>query len=604
VEVERTSSIAGAPARKVLPLILRPCQDLPNFPRFLRQIQTVDVSTVDKFEANYPRICRKLGGEPRDDAIPIDRTKLPPVRPLSQRHRMPYRSLGDKFVGRIDSIWNLHDSLFRDGTTILSGEVVIAGTGGLGKTQLAIEYAHRLGASYSGVYWIDADQGLSTLIAQVCDAAGIEVDPKADQANQLEQVWRGLNRLPGASLLILDNFPENEPLQPYLPVSDRIHTLITTRRQDLNYRSVRLKTLTTEEGVRLLNSGEKNFGSDAAALVDRLGGLPLALELARGYLNYRKTLTIADLQQEMDDACEIGLLAEFTSEYRDHLPSRHETDVVRTFQLSWDATPEFARKVLRVMGELAPATVPRFLLRLILDLPTASGIRDPLAKALDELSRLSLVDLDTDGNPISHRLVLAFARYRNEADNESPFNQCAAAIQQQMNRASLLPNADTIRELKPLVAHGEFLLASDLIPYALFSQLADGLGTHYLAIGRYADAKRLQRAALASDEKTFEPEHPSIATRQSKLALALEGLGQLEEARDCCARPSPLMRKRSSSVTLPSPSVNRIWPWCYRNWGSSKKRGTCYARPSPPMRRPSSPVTPPSPAVNRIWPWC
>ena len=64
VEVERTSSIADDPAalkRKVLPLMLHPCRDLPNFPRFLHQVQTIDVSGQN-FEVNYPKICQELGG--------------------------------------------------------------------------------------------------------------------------------------------------------------------------------------------------------------------------------------------------------------------------------------------------------------------------------------------------------------------------------------------------------------------------------------------------------------------------------------------------------------------------------------------------------------
>src|SRR5215472_13848308 len=171
--------------------MLRPCRDLLTFPRFLRQVQPIDVSTIADFEANYPRICHELGGTPREDAALADRTKLPPVSPLPERHRMPYRSLGEKFIGRVDSFWNLHDCLFRDGTTVLAGEAVVVGAGGLGKTQLAIEYAHRLGAAYSGgVYWVDADQGLSTLIAQIGEAAGIELDKKADEAKQVEQIWR------------------------------------------------------------------------------------------------------------------------------------------------------------------------------------------------------------------------------------------------------------------------------------------------------------------------------------------------------------------------------------------------------------------------------
>jgi len=540
VEAERTSSIADDPAglrRKLLPLMLRPCRDLPTFPRFLRQVQAIDITTTVDFEANYPRICQDLGGIPRHDAAFADRTKLPPVSPLPERQRMPYRSLGEKFIGRVDAFWKLHDSLFRDGTTILAGEVVVVGAGGLGKTQLAIEYAHRFGCVYTGgVYWVDADRGLSTLISQVGEAAGIEVDKKAEEERQVEQIWRGLNRLAGPSLLILDNFPENTALQPYLPVGGRVHTLVTTRRQDLDHPSVRLNTLTTGEGIRLLNSGERRFGDEAGQLADRLGGLPLALELARAYLNYRRELTIPELLEEMRATSDIELLSEFASEYRDRLPSRHETDIARTFQLSWDAAPETGRAVLRAMGELAPVGVPRSLLRSVLNLPAGTGVRDPLGKALDELSRLSLVELDTSGNPVAHRLILAFARRRNVADSASPFDQCLAAIQDQMKLASLTPDARAIRELSLLAPHAESLLMGSLIRPEDFSELAGRLGTHYQALARYSDARRTLAAALACDEKTFAPGHPSIAIRQSNLAMALRNLGQLDEARDLLRR--------------------------------------------------------------------
>ncbi|HTX35263.1 MAG TPA: tetratricopeptide repeat protein [Bryobacteraceae bacterium] len=538
VEVERTSSIADDPAglkRKVRPLTLQPCDHLPTFPRFLRHIQTIDISTAAAFERNYPRICRGLGGTPREDTPLTDRTKLPPPHPLPERHRMPYRSLGDKFIGRVDPFWDLRDSLFRHGTSILAGEVVVVGTGGLGKTQLAVEYAHRFGSAYpGGVYWVDGDRGLSTLIAQVGEAAGLAVDPKAPETDQLEQLWHGLNRLPGPSLVILDNFPERKPLQPYLPVGGRVHALVTTRRQDLDYPSVRLNILTTEEGILLLNSGRRLFGDEAGALVARLGGLPLALELAKAYLNYHSQLTIPALLEEMSATRDkdIPLLAEFASEYHDHLPTRHETDIVRTFQLSWEAAPELAKKVLRAMGELAPVAVPRTLLRPILELPADAGVRDPLGNALDELVRLSLVELDTNGNPIAHRLILAFARHRNAADSASPFDRCLAVVLQQMGRASLTPDGRTIAELNLVAPHAESLLTDGRVTPQDLSRLAGRLGTHYQALGRYSDAKRLLTAALDSAEKTFASGHPSIAAAQSNLAALLWNLGQLQEARD------------------------------------------------------------------------
>jgi hypothetical protein len=101
VEVERTSAISGDPSglkRKARPLLLRECKHLPTFPRFLRQVQMIDVSTVALFEQTYPKLRTALGGNVVPEITQLDHNKLPPVHPLPARHRMPYHSLGDKFV--------------------------------------------------------------------------------------------------------------------------------------------------------------------------------------------------------------------------------------------------------------------------------------------------------------------------------------------------------------------------------------------------------------------------------------------------------------------------------------------------------------------------
>src|ERR1700761_1155895 len=85
-----------------------------------------------------------------------------------------------------------------------------------------------------------------------------------------------------------------------------------------------------------------------------------------------------------------SVLREFATQYPDQLPSKHEVDVVSTFQLSWRVVPEAAKPILRVMGELAPVAVPKDLLRRILNLPPQTALRDPLNRGIEDLVRLSL----------------------------------------------------------------------------------------------------------------------------------------------------------------------------------------------------------------------
>ena len=62
-------------------------------------------------------------------------------------------------------------------------------------------------------------------------------------------------------LVILDNFPEDESLRPWLPVSGAIHTLVTTRRRDLSgYERLKLGFLDERDSIELLNRGDRTFG--------------------------------------------------------------------------------------------------------------------------------------------------------------------------------------------------------------------------------------------------------------------------------------------------------------------------------------------------------
>ena len=127
--------------------------------------------------------------------------------------------MGDRFVGRVEALWELHDLLFKEDVAVVSGIGVIVGTGGLGKTQLAIEYVRRFGYLHEGgVWWVEADQGLGALIALVSEAADVTVDGRLPEPQQAAQLWDALRGRP-ASLLVLDNFPEDGNLESYLPLA-------------------------------------------------------------------------------------------------------------------------------------------------------------------------------------------------------------------------------------------------------------------------------------------------------------------------------------------------------------------------------------------------
>ena len=249
------------------------------------------------------------------------------------------------------------------------------------------------------MFWADADQGLATVIQQIAEGSAIEIDGAAALEDECAALWRSLSDSPAHKLIVLDNFPETDALEPWLPVGANIRTVVTTRRQDLRHAKLSLQFLDESAGLALLNGGERKFGPEAVALVDALGGLPLALELARNFLNLRPALSIDELLNEMDHLGDIETLSLFAEQYGDELPTAHEKAVGTTFQLSWDLASEDEQHILKLMALWAPTPVPKRLLRRALEIEQASLLTDPMETGVAALARLSLVELDQDLDP-------------------------------------------------------------------------------------------------------------------------------------------------------------------------------------------------------------
>jgi len=505
-QLERTSIYADDPAgikKKIRPLLLKECkQDLP---RFLKAIQQIDVSSPEKYAAHYPHICQKLGGTrvTATDPLPPDGSCLPPLCRLPEKNYMPHRSMGPRFVGRVAELWQLDGGLKGSGTAVVQAVGLVVGMGGMGKSQLAVEYVHRFGCHFSGgVFWVDAEMGRMAMISRVARAAGIELDEVSLEEQRLQQLWQQLGRSGQKVLLVLDNFPEGQEVDAWLPRQKSLYTLLTSRRQDFfNYYCQHLDKLSDEEAFTLLNSGQRCFQpEETGPLIGALEGLPLALELVKHFLNLRREMSVSQLLEEMGQLGEMEALTVFARRYGNQLPAGHSKEVSATFGMGWNLATEYEREVLGAMAQLAPAPVPRRLLRRILAAEPGSRLRDPVDEAVSRLhTGLSMLELDEENDPRMHRLIAAYVRWVM-AEGEKVQTTVVAVVLAELDRVRDAHDTGSLGQLEKVLPHGEFLLRSQFIEPGQAVAIANCMGWHHEKWGRYRLGEGYRREALTIAE--------------------------------------------------------------------------------------------------------
>src|SRR5215831_8410911 len=379
-------------------VILR-CEDAPMLGLFAPHVYQ-DLVNVGDAEERRSRILAAAEG--RSQALE------PPPRPFIG---VPPRIAS--FTGRADELDRLDAILMHDKPAAVTqasvGRAAVQGMGGVGKTSLAIEYAHRFRGLYAGVCWCPAETrtGLLSALANLAVALGAAA---ADEANVEKAAKAALRRLAeqrATWLLVYDNVPAPDAIADLLP-SAGARVLITSRFSDWRELAddVALDVLPVEEAVAFLQS--RTGRSDAAgakAIAEALGRLPLALDHAAAYC--RRT------QMRFADYAEKALNLTSTAPRGAGYPR----SVAATFDLAVNeavARCPAAEPLMAYVAHCAPERIPMTLVE--------GAVEDEAERmeALAALAEVSLVKHDPfeDGTPAVtvHRLVQAVARVRSETN--------------------------------------------------------------------------------------------------------------------------------------------------------------------------------------------
>jgi tetratricopeptide (TPR) repeat protein len=478
-------------------------------------------------------------------ALPLE--TIPDPTALPEGSRIPF-SQNPLFVGREADLQYLAQVLKGNGIAAIGQIAAATGLGGLGKTQLAVEFVHRYGQYFiGGAFWLNC--AVPDIIPHELAACGgtggmqlrpdFSTLPLDEQVHLVQRAWQS----PMPRLLVFDNCEEQELITTWRPVSGGCRVLMTSRRAtweaSLGIATLALDVLPRPESLALLRQFLPDLAlsdPDLDGIAAELGDLPLALHLAGSFLaRYRQAVTPAAYLTQLRH---LDLLAHPSLQgwqlTRDLSPTQHEQHVARTFALSYgrldpaDSIDTRALALLARTAYFAPGRpIPRdLLLATVVRAAETPDVGLQVEDALRRLLDLGLLEPEAAGSVRLHRLLAVFVR--------------AVALDAAAQTAvedALLAEAERLLNAgypDPLLALHPHLQAAGAAAQPREDErtacLAMTLGDALYLLGDYAGAQPPYARALALRKRVLGPDHPDVATSLNNLAALYRGQGRYDQA--------------------------------------------------------------------------
>ena len=415
------------------------------------------------------------------------------------------------------------------------------GLGGVGKTQLALEYAYRYASEYSLIWWLrsEGSESLNAGFEALGKKLGVVPEEgRAEQSEVVEAVRAALEHRTDW-LLVFDNARRPDEIRPYLPRGSAGHVIVTSRYSAWGgvAKPLPVKVWEPEESVRFLlaRTGQTDE-TTAGELSEELGRLPLALEQAAAYVE-KTGRTLA------------GYLELFRQRKLELLQagapgSDENATVTTTWEISFQEIAEehpAAAGLMNLCAFLAPDDIP---LRIIVDgaehLPDelAVAVEDPLEldKAVMALRDYSLVEVGGEtpeerGLSI-HRLVQAVTRERLSEEEQKTWAGAAVSVVNDAfpGEAYDVRNWPRCAQLAAHAVQAAGHAEGCTVALEAASRLLNQLGVYSQGRAELTQAKGYYERALAIAEKVYGPEHPEVAIRANNIGQILQDQGDLAEA--------------------------------------------------------------------------